>query len=204
MSPLDSYLNWIMARRAERIANRLDKYINIGETCLDIGCGTGHNARELSKRGHGPIFETDITNMRTLSGRFAIASSSTLPFQDETFDCVTLIHVLNYSSQPEQLFREIYRVTKYRLILLQSTFATTLGYQQLRCRDFVEGRFAFRIATFLRCVPKGPSCMGPYSFYTRKDLENLISRTPWSITKRILNKGRNYLPHRDLMILEKK
>lgn len=60
---------------------------------LDVGCGEGRLGRALREDGH-PVTEVDAdeTMARLAGGR--VADATALPFEDASFDAVTLVHVL--------------------------------------------------------------------------------------------------------------
>ncbi len=97
-----------------------------GETVLDVGCGAGFDIYCLSKMVglKGKAFGIDMTPEMVERARknlvlagvtnaiVQVASSESIPFEDNSFDVVTSNGVLNLSPDKEKSFCEIYRVLK--------------------------------------------------------------------------------------------
>ena len=103
----------------------------LGETlgiAADIGCGPGVFVRYMSERAKY-LIETDIDrdSLERTSARhqdlrnvgFATASLPTLPFNDESFDTILFLEVLEHITDDRAALREIHRVlrTDGRLVL---------------------------------------------------------------------------------------
>ncbi|MEM8740581.1 MAG: class I SAM-dependent methyltransferase [Pseudomonadota bacterium] len=96
--------------------------LTAGMQALDIGCGIGGTARLLAGRGLD-VDGVDITpefvetaqhlaGLLDLPGRFAIANALDLPFANDRFDLVTMLHVgMNIPDKP-RLFAEAARVLR--------------------------------------------------------------------------------------------
>jgi SAM-dependent methyltransferase len=92
-------------------------------TLLDIGCGTGANlsllTQEVGKEGrvvaldYSPLalqFARD--HLGDLPVSLLRGDATNLPFEDESFDLVTMLDVLEHVEQDEAAVREIHRVLK--------------------------------------------------------------------------------------------
>lgn len=100
--------------------------ITPGQTILDVGCGAGFDLYCSSKLVglKGKVFGIDLTPEMVESARknlvlagvsnakVQVASSESIPFEDNSFDVVTSNGVLNLSPDKERSFCEIYRVLK--------------------------------------------------------------------------------------------
>jgi ubiquinone/menaquinone biosynthesis C-methylase UbiE len=80
---------------------------------LDVGCGTSAAfLKAISpdiKQGFGVDFKVDDTqfnNIKTTQLRL----DNKLPFEDSTFDVVTMLAVLEHIEKDQEILREIYRV----------------------------------------------------------------------------------------------
>jgi ubiquinone/menaquinone biosynthesis C-methylase UbiE len=96
-----------------------------GATVLDIGSGIGGPARFLARRNGCSVVGVDLTpeyvkvaenltGMVGLGGQvsFRVGSATALPFEDDSFDAATLIHVaMNIADKPK-LCAEAARVLK--------------------------------------------------------------------------------------------
>jgi SAM-dependent methyltransferase len=84
---------------------------------LDIGCGTGGFLRNMQTLGWNVFgVEPDVNavergrkfnNINIFEGTLEKAA-----FPDETFDAITLIHVIEHLDDPTRTLREIYRILK--------------------------------------------------------------------------------------------
>ena len=108
---------------SEFVADALD--IRPGQLVLDIGSGIGGPARYIANtlgvKVEGidltPEFveaASEITEMVGMAEQvsFQIGSATSIPFDDDTFDASTMIHVGMNISDKELLFNEIARVSK--------------------------------------------------------------------------------------------
>jgi ubiquinone/menaquinone biosynthesis C-methylase UbiE len=85
---------------------------------LDVGCGPGEMARELSRRGY-EVWGVDIAEpmiryarVHCGSGRFLAGDLEHLPFRDNTFDAVVCLGVVEYLDTTERSLREVWRVIR--------------------------------------------------------------------------------------------
>ncbi len=116
-----------------------------GLSVLDVGCGLGGTARFLATAYGCMVSGVDITpeyvevggklNRKLgLDGQIELrcASALDMPFEDASFDRVTMLHVGMNISDKDALFSEVSRVTKlggYALVYdIMCTNAETLAY----------------------------------------------------------------------------
>lgn len=113
---------------------------------LDVGGGTGDIAFKFLKRGGGSVVVSDINpNMLEVGKKRAIdkgiignidwqeADVENLPFDDESFDAVTIAFCIRNVTHPAQGLKEMYRVLKPggRFLCLEFSQVTTAGFDQL-------------------------------------------------------------------------
>jgi len=87
---------------------------------LDVGCG---NSFALGKMFHLETFGIDVdksisTYIREKLVAFLVADAHFLPFQDSTFDMITCLNILEFSSNPKMVLKEIHRVAKKEGVFL--------------------------------------------------------------------------------------
>jgi len=89
-----------------------------GRKILDIGCGTGHLAGELMKRGY-EAWGVDLSDAMVEYARehynpdrFRVGDIEHIPFPDNTFDGVVCLGVMEYLEKDEPAVREMWRVLK--------------------------------------------------------------------------------------------
>ncbi len=89
-----------------------------GKEFLEIGCGLGYFSLEAQKRG-AKVTAIDvgvnlvkITKQKVKKGKFIVASASSLPFKNSSFDIVLCTEVIEHIENQERAFREMFRVLK--------------------------------------------------------------------------------------------
>ena len=108
---------------SEYVAKALD--LESGQRLLDIGSGIGGPARFIANTLDVTVEGIDltpefveaaveITEMVGMTEQvsFEVGSATSIPFEDDTFDASTMLHVGMNISDKELLFREMARVTK--------------------------------------------------------------------------------------------
>ncbi len=109
---------------------------------LDVGCGSGFFMLMLGERVTGiDVAENiEICKRRELSRVFATDIEKRFPFENASFDVVTLLEVLEHLRKPEFTLKEIFRVLKPEGVLVLSTPNSSMP--TWRIRDFAL-RFRF-------------------------------------------------------------
>jgi 2-polyprenyl-6-hydroxyphenyl methylase/3-demethylubiquinone-9 3-methyltransferase len=118
------------AARIPWVAKRLSP----GSKVLDVGCGAGLLANALAKMGHQvtgiDLSETSLTVAKahdeTKSANYLTANAYSLPFQNNEFDAVCAMDVLEHVEEPHLLIGEAARVLKPKGVLFFHTFNRTL------------------------------------------------------------------------------
>lgn len=104
---------------------RVSSYINSGTVLLDAGCGvTARFLKDISpfiKSGFGidkkaEPFERG--NLKIVEGFF---DGEPFPYPDASFDCVTMLAVLEHMANRREVLEEIYRVLRPGGVLLATT-----------------------------------------------------------------------------------
>jgi 2-polyprenyl-3-methyl-5-hydroxy-6-metoxy-1,4-benzoquinol methylase len=98
------------------LSKEFKKLIKQGMAVLDAGCGHGNyvideNRREISWAVGVDTSEEAVTNNICLD-EIKICDLAKLPFENNTFDVVISLWVLEHLKLPEAVFSEIYRVLK--------------------------------------------------------------------------------------------
>jgi len=104
--------------RIERdIIDFLIKEIPLSEM-LELGCGTGHWSDFFSKKGFNltgiDISEAmlNIAKNKKINAKFKIANSQNIPFNNESFQIISSITMLEFVDNQDKVISEIYRVLK--------------------------------------------------------------------------------------------
>lgn len=109
--------NWVIKRIKEFFFYKdSPKEVSV----LDIGCGRGHLANQLAVEnfqvtGIDKSAESiELAQQKNFQGKitFVRGDIHTLPFEDETFDAVTCLEILEHVDDPKKVLSEIQRVLK--------------------------------------------------------------------------------------------
>ena len=122
-----------------------------GTTLLDSGCGDGWDAY-LRRKYFRKITATDIEtnpNWKNLASPglvFKKADSEKLKFKSGSFDTVIEKDMLHHASDPESALKEMVRVAKKRVIVIEANRYNPLFYINLTLlnnhQHFTQKRFA--------------------------------------------------------------
>ena len=95
------------------------KEIRKGDKVLDLGCGPASLWPYLTRIKNVEFVGADVSPKMIIEakklypkGKFMVADSENLPFQDEAFDIVICSSVLHHLPSPQKTFKEIRRVLK--------------------------------------------------------------------------------------------
>jgi len=152
------------------IAKALLAYGVVGNSCLDIGPGSGRWIRFLQYHDANELSAVDISDQALerciricTKTQKADLETDTLSFSDDAFDIVISIEVLEHLHNPENYISEILRVAKSGAFVLISLPNIS--------------SFISRIRLFMGLLPvaiaSDPTHVG---FYRQKDLRRLFTK----------------------------
>jgi ubiquinone/menaquinone biosynthesis C-methylase UbiE len=96
----------------------IESLLGEGGEILDVGCGTGHLAGELMRRGYAAcgidLSDAMVEYSRKNYGadQFRVGDIENIPYPAHTFDGIMCLGVMEYLDQDEAALREIWRVLK--------------------------------------------------------------------------------------------
>ncbi|CCE72999.1 Piso0_000008 [Millerozyma farinosa CBS 7064] len=112
-------------RNVENSLSFMVQYIKESSNVLDVGCGPGSITVDIASRvpkGHVTGIDTfeelisqgqqKASDLKQENVFFRVASATSLPFEDNSFDVVVAHQVLVHLADPEAAFREMRRVVK--------------------------------------------------------------------------------------------
>ena len=114
-------LQSFLRRYARREADALIPYV-AGSRVLDLGAGEGWVGAAL--RELAPIRDcgVDVAPFGLAGGRYVVYDGSRLPFRDSTFDTTLISLALHHCDTPETVLAEAVRVTRARLLVVESAY----------------------------------------------------------------------------------
>ncbi|MBI4769132.1 MAG: class I SAM-dependent methyltransferase [Chloroflexi bacterium] len=118
-SPIARYANRRFRETVDALLAGRDFY-----TVLDAGCGEGFVLEQVARAGQYAAFGVDLDSARVrlaasrgVPGWLAVANAQQLPYDDNSFDLVMLLEVLEHVGSPEQVLRELRRVARRYLLI---------------------------------------------------------------------------------------
>lgn len=85
---------------------------------LELGCGTGHWSSYFIKQGFKlvgiDISESmlGVAKLKNIDAEFIIGDASNIPFEDESFDIISSITMLEFVDNQDKVIQEIHRVLR--------------------------------------------------------------------------------------------
>lgn len=154
-------MNGILRSRARGLVDRIAPFIDADARVLDIGSGTGHNAERLRQVRPVEVCGLDVVDMGVVGPKPQLYDGHGIPYPDETFDVSVLIYMLHYLEDPASFLQEVKRVTKKRIIIVQTTCRGRIGRGMHRVNECMLGKAAFYTARFCGLVGQVPCSMRP-------------------------------------------
>ena len=108
-------------RRADKIVQQIRQWL-YGKRILDVGSGDGLVAWKIHQSTTRQVFQIDVLDyvIDINDLPFFLYNGQDLPFADNAFDSSLLLTVLHHTDEPESLLRETLRVTRKRLIVIET------------------------------------------------------------------------------------
>ena len=142
MALIDLGRERLRRKRADSLIGSILPHIEVGQRVLDFGCGDLSLAealvRRLGRRAHLVGVEVAASRSWTTRRRavpLVLYDGQRLPFADGSFDTSFAAFVLHHSRSGAQLLRELLRVTRGQVIVLEDVFQHRLELLLLRCFD---------------------------------------------------------------------
>lgn len=120
--------------RAEKIVRLFEDQIPRGSRILDLGGGWGFYADPLKKRGNEHLV-LDVVKPGYQKAPVVLYEGSRIPFPDQSFDVTVLVTVLHHVPDPASLFKEVRRVTRRKVVVVEDLYRHALGRLWTICRD---------------------------------------------------------------------
>lgn len=129
---------YVYGRRVITLVKALESLVLENAMILDMGCGDGLIACELTQRREDiKIYGADVL-LRSRTFIPAVSfDGSQLPFRSEEFDMVMLIDVLHHTQDVSNILMEATRITKKYLVIKDHLSDRILAKPTLRFMDIV-------------------------------------------------------------------
>ncbi len=196
------WLDDIMNRRARGLAGRLQPWLPEGSRVADIGSGTGHNAANWRELLHVSVDEFDVADLHWVGDGPTLFDGRNLSVANATYDVVTLLFVLQYSPHVRELLAEAHRISRGRVLLIQSTCQGRWGRMWLRLREFCWGPLAFHVAGFVGAIRGQPCPLNARRQFSLDELRTLFQQSGFRICHWQPRPWPGLRVSRDLFVLE--
>lgn len=156
----------VSTRRIRVISEQLIKSLEAADYCcgsgLDVGCGDGRIARFLQENIPGIQMKgVDISRREDVCIPVESFDGRTIPFADNQFDLVILVHVLHHIEEPAELLRECARVAKHAIFIVDHLCENKWDHLRLSFMDWVGNR--------------GYDVPLPYNYLSRRTWDHMFS-----------------------------
>jgi ubiquinone/menaquinone biosynthesis C-methylase UbiE len=156
----------------------LEKYIKSTDTVLDIGSGTGFVADLIRERTGARVVCLDVSRDPRARHTPMLFDGKSMPFYDEAFTVSICCFVLHHTKFQRELLKEIRRVTKSRIIILEDLTENTTDYFLTLLHKLYSG---FRYRSFCTHFRKNSSWKGLFlqcGFFIDEELNIGKNREP--------------------------
>jgi SAM-dependent methyltransferase len=148
---VDRALQAAQRRRADRKVDRLAPYLRTAfeasdhgrsgrPRVLDLGAGEGYVGRAVERRYRARVQLCDLIDLCRVDLPHDRYDGRTLPYPDDTFDATVLYFVLHHAEDPERVLSEALRVTRGRVIVVESVVTGPLQHRALHAADRLANR----------------------------------------------------------------
>jgi SAM-dependent methyltransferase len=114
-------LEVFLRRYAVRQASDVAPFVR-GRRLLDLGAGEGFVAAALRERTAVWVCSADVGLFRRTAGPYVAYDGRRLPFADGAFETTLILFVLHHCADPGAVLDEAVRVTRGRLVVVESVY----------------------------------------------------------------------------------
>ncbi|MYV69014.1 methyltransferase domain-containing protein [Streptomyces sp. SID2131] len=165
--------------REEPLVERIRPHLPAGSSVLDVGAGGCRVAELLGADGRLSVTAVDVVDHNVTAVPLRLYDGERLPFPDKSFDAALLVFVLHHAERPEALVREVLRVTRSTVVVVEDAPGTCAERRFWRAWDYLlnhaahddigvahRARDAGQWVAFLRSCGAAPSSVRRFrAFY---------------------------------------
>ena len=118
-------LQTFLRRYAGKQAAAVSPFL-FGRRILDLGAGEGFLADVIRRRTGRWVCSVDVGSFGRATGPYVTYDGTRLPFADVTMDTTLILLTLHHCTDAEAVLEEALRVTRWRLIVIESVCRTRL------------------------------------------------------------------------------
>jgi SAM-dependent methyltransferase len=130
----------LFPNRRRCLADILTPYVGNALTVLDVGSSIGMLAREMQDRTGASFTGVDIHVFAETAVPVVRYDGRRLPFDDGSFDLVTIVDVLHHTEDPAALLAEARRVSRERILIKDHYYESRLDERLLRISDYIGNK----------------------------------------------------------------
>lgn len=131
----------VLETKARRISAELEPFIVDASRALDFGCGDMVLTKRMSERFPAlDITGLDVVDTNLMELEPTLYDGTRVPFPDGHFDVAWAVFALHHCSDELGALREIRRVTRGRVLIIEETYASRLSYLVTCAHDWVTNR----------------------------------------------------------------
>jgi len=127
-------------RRRQLLADILAPQVGNARTVLDIGSSIGLLAREIQDRTGARFTGVDIHLFAETAIPVETYDGRSLPFDDNSFDLVSIVDVLHHAEDPQRLLAEARRVARDHVLIKDHYFENRYDTLMLRLSDYLGNK----------------------------------------------------------------
>lgn len=105
--------------REEPLVDRIRPHLPVEGSVLDVGAGGCRIAELLGADARLSVTAVDIVDHNVTEVPMQLYDGERLPFSDKSFDVALLVFVLHHAEHPEALVREVLRVTRSTVVVIE-------------------------------------------------------------------------------------
>jgi len=127
-------LQTLLRRYAETQAVAVAPFV-VGQRVLDLGAGEGYVGAALARCAGVRVCSADVGPFGRAGGAYAVYDGERLPFGDGAFDTTLILLTLHHCADAARVLHEAARVTRARLVIVESVWRNALDLFWLRLLD---------------------------------------------------------------------